>query len=104
MDQDIEIRDSISASMQARVQSSERLSRALELMAVAALSQSIGADAAPLIRQLFANDEAPAAPAAPAAPVALAAEPAPAPEAEQEPDDDDASSSSSSSSSDAPEA
>lgn len=98
----MEIRDSISASMQARVQSSERLSRALELMAIASLSQSIGADAAPLIRQLFANEAAaPVAPAAAAAPDALPAEPAPALEAEQEPDDD---ASSSSSSFDAPEA
>lgn len=41
VDQDIEIRDSIATTMQARVQSSERLSRAFEMIAIATLTASL---------------------------------------------------------------
>lgn len=72
VDQDIEIRDSIATTMQARVQSSERLSRAFEMIAIATLTANLGAAAGPLISQIFGDN-------APRVPPALAAAPPPAP-------------------------
>lgn len=90
VDKDIEIRDNIATTMQARAASSDRLSRAFEMIAIAHLTQTLGANAGPLLQQLFPNAPAPvlaapaaAAAAAAAAPAPAAAAAAPAPAANQ---------------------
>jgi hypothetical protein len=88
VDRDIDVRDSIAASMQARSAGSDRIGRAFEMLAIATITQTLGAQAGPLLAQLFpappvrAPAPAPAAPApagAPAPVPALAAAPAGAP-------------------------
>ena len=63
MDKDAEIRSSLATSIEARTASGDRIGRAMEMMALALLSKTLGADAA---RELFP----------PPAPPTLAAPPA----------------------------
>lgn len=85
VDKDIAIRDSLAASMQSRNANSDRMSRAFEMIAVATLCKTLGAEAGPLIAQIFPPVAAVPAPAlapvvAPnAAPVAPVAAPVVAP-------------------------
>jgi hypothetical protein len=69
VDKDAEIRSSLATSIEARTASGDRIGRAMEMMALALLSKTLGADAA---RELFP----PPAPPTLAAPAALAAPPA----------------------------
>ena len=69
VDKDAEIRSSLATSIEARTASGDRIGRAFEMVAMALLSKTLGADA---VRELFAAPT----PAARAAPAALAAPPA----------------------------
>ena len=69
VDKDAEMRSSLATSIEARTASGDRIGRAMEMMALALLSKTLGAD---VMGELFP----PPAPPAPAAPVALAAPPA----------------------------
>jgi len=69
VDKDAEIRSSLATSIEARTASGDRIGSAFEMMTLALLSKTLGADA---VRELF---PAPT-PAARAAPAALAAPPA----------------------------